>query len=188
MATIVKAIAPDKIELNLNSRIKLPRDRYALRIKDEEFKVSANGNPMIVLTYEFIAPDFVLGPNGEKVNIAGVELRPMYLTLASKEDKEKSDNLFKRYSDLRALLGVPVPDEGVDIDNPPKVFKGLTVQAICDSKEYAQRKDPTPEQRAKKEPGDKILDEDDKEIKGFNHEVIEVIGLSKSAGRADKPF
>ena len=191
----MKPTPADKREVNLHSKIKLPKDRYTLRIKDEEFKMSAAGNPMIILTPEFVSPDSFVAADGSTVNIAGVELNKEYITLRTKDketgevDLVKSQKMFDRYADLRAKLGVPIDDEGVDIENPPKVFKGLVISAICDSEESAQRKEPTVEQRSKGQLGDILKDDDGNEIKFFRSKVVTILGLgSANVAGATKPF
>lgn len=189
----MRATPKDKREVNLNKNIKLPRNMYSLRIKQEEFKISSKDNPMIVLTYEFIAPETFVNPvDNSIVNIAGVEVhQKRYITLSVKDDAEKSQKMFDQYSDLRDQLGKPIgPDEDVDINNPPKVFEGLVIDAICDGVEYVQRKDPTPAQKAKGEPGDPIL-VDGKQVKAYLTEVKEILGLSNAAtanAAANRPY
>lgn len=184
---IVKPTPADKREVNLSLKIKLPRNRYTLRIKNEEFKMSAGGNPMIVLSTEFVAPDKITAGDGSTVNIAGQELNKHYITLRVKDkstgeiDVKKSQAAFDRYADLRASLGVPVPDEGIDIENPDKVLQGKIIDAICDGEEYAQRQDPTPEQKAKGEMGSVIRDAQGNELKGYRSIIVSILGEGDSS-------
>lgn len=187
MSTIMKPTPQDKRELNLNTKIKLPKDRYGLRIKDEEFKFSKSGNPMVVLTFEFVSPDTFTNFDGSVVNIAGVEVvSKMYLTLRIKDDngnidEKSSQKAFDRYCDIRNRLDVPVGDEGVDIENPPKVFKGLVIDAIVDTEEATQRKEATPEQKAQGKLGDEIKDNEGKPIRAYFTKVIEILGRADSS-------
>jgi hypothetical protein len=189
---IVKPTSKENRELNLNPKIKLPRDRYSLRIKDEEVSVSKKGNSMQVLTFEFVSPDTFINPvDGSTVNIGGVEInKKYYVPLQSKNDdgtvdEKKSQEAFDRYSDLRTKLGVPVdPDAGVDVENPPSVFKGLVIDAICDAEEVARRKDATPEQRAKKQLGEIIKDASGQPVRAYFTNVVEILGLADSSATA----
>lgn len=193
MSNIVKPTPKDKRETNLNPSIELPRDRYAVRIKEETFEISKrSGNPMIVLTPELVSPDSFVNPvDGSKVNIAGVELKKMYLTLSSKEGPEKSQKCFDMYSDMRDKFGEPIGEEGVDINNPPKTFKGKVVDAICASEEFIQRKNPTADQVAKGQPGDPILDQNGNQIKSYFAYVVNVLGLANGdavAAAGNRPY
>jgi len=185
---IMKPTPADQKETNLNGKIKLAKDNYGIRFKDEEFKMSSTGNPMIVLTSEFVYPESFTAPDGSKVNIAGVELRKHYIVLRVKDketgeiDAKKSQDAFNRYCDLRKALGIPVDEqEGIDIENPPKVFKGLVADAICDGEEYVQRKEPTPEQRSKGQLGDIIKDSNGNEIKSYSPVIVSILGAGNTS-------
>lgn len=198
MSNIVKPTPKDKRETNLNPSIELPRDRYAVRIKEETFEISkSKGNPMVVLIPEIVSPDHIINPvDGGRVNIAGVELKKMYLTLSSKEGSDKSQKCIDMYCDIREKFGEPVGEDGVDINNPPKVFKGKVVDCICGSEEFIQRKKPTAEQLAKNQPGDPILDQNGNQIKSYFPCVMSpysanVLGLSNSdavAAASNRPY
>lgn len=195
MATLMKPTPADKRELNLNPKIKLPKERYTLRIKDEEFQMSKAGNPMLVLSFEFMAPDVFTHWDGSKVNIAGVELnKKMYMTLRVTDDKTKevdpvaTQKAFDRYCDLLGRLGKEIPAEGIDVENPPKLLKGTIIDAICDAEEFAQRKDPTPEQKAQGKLGDIIKDANGKEIKAYFTNVVDILGLGDASVAANKPM
>jgi len=197
---VMKPTPADKREVNLNPRIRLPRNRYTVRIKEETFKMSnAKGdgegnNPMIVLTAELVAPDTFIANDGSTVNIAGVELQKQYITLrvngpGGVVDAKKSQEAFDRYADLRTLLGVPIGDEGVDVDNPPKVFVGKVVDAICEGEESVQRTDPTPEQMKKGELGSPIKDASGKELKSYRPKITAILGLADaSVASGANPF
>lgn len=192
MANIYKPTPSDQKEVTLNKTIKLPRQRYGLRVKEETFAVSKQGNNMIVLTLEIVSPEFFTNPvDGSKVSIAGCELRKHYLTLNVKDDAKKSQNMFDNYSKLCDKLGKPIGEEGLDIDNPPKRFEGMIVDAICDGKEYVQRTDPTPEQKKNNELGDPIKDAKGKDIVAYSAELVEILGPadeSVAASAATKPY
>jgi hypothetical protein len=192
-SSVFKPTPKDKREVTLNKDVKLPRERYAVRIIEEKFEVSkTSGNPMIVLTGEIVAPETFVNPaDGTAITISGVKLRPKYVVLSSNESPEKAQANFDRYSDLREKLGVPIGEEGVDINNPPKVFEGLIIDAICSGKEYSPRKDPTPEQRAKKQMGSPINGPDGKPIVSYMSEIDEIRGLADEqilATASNKPF
>lgn len=181
---IVKPTPKDQRSVSLNRTIKLPRNRYSLRITEEAFKMSAKNNaPMIVLSFEFVAPDTFVNPvDGSIVNIAGCKLKDKYITLQSKSDgvvdEKKSATCFNMYSDLRDLLGVPIGDDGIDIENPPKSMEGLIIDAVCDGEEFATRMDPTPEQRKRGEMGAIIKDANGRELKSYTAVVVEILGLA----------
>jgi hypothetical protein len=189
-AAIFKSTPKDKREVTLNPSIKLPRDRYTVRIKEESFEISkASGNPMIVLTCELVSPDSFVNPvDGGKVNIGGVELAKKYVVLSSKKGEAEAQANFDRYADMRDKLGVPIGDEGVDINNPPKVFVGKVIDAICDGEEFIQRKDPTPDQRAKGEQGNPITDTAGNQIKSYKPIIVNILGLADGNGASNKPF
>lgn len=205
MATIVKPTPTEQREKNLNIKTKLPRDRYAVRFISEEFEISKikadtglGGNPMIVLKGEIVAPDVIKNPvDGSLLNIAGTELKPQYFSLRVRnkdgtQNEESSKKAFDRYSDLRTLLGVPIDEnEGIDVENPPKVFKGIVADCVCDSQVVSQRKDPTPEQRAKNQLGDVIKDASGKELNLYFPYIVDILGLADASAvssAANKPY
>lgn len=188
---ILKATPESEREVGLTGRMKLPKERYAVRILEEEFKISNNsGNPMIVLVGEIVAPDSFKDPvTGATVNIHGTELDDFYLVLSDVKDAKKAQANFNRYADTRKRVGNPVPEEGIDVDNPPTdVFKGLILDCICDSEEQMQRKDPTPEQKAKKEMGDPLLDAQGKKMMYYRHKIKEILGLADPSIGGKSPY
>ncbi len=180
----------DKRATGLNKRIKLPRNRYTIRIVEEKFEISKAGNPMLVLTPEIVAPDTFTNPvDGSTVNISGTKLKPVYVTLAVAGDDKKSQAMFDRYSDLRDKAGKPIDkDVGVDVNNPPKALEGVLFDAMCDGKEYTQNQDPTPAQAAKGERGAPILDADGKPMKGYSCEVVEILGPADPSIAGSRPY
>lgn len=204
MATIVKPTPKESRESNLNPKIRLPRQRYSCRFTEETFEISkqkpdgSGNNPMVVLSSEIVAPDTINSPDdGSRINVAGATLKKQYLTLRVKKsdgtiDEKKSQDAFDRYSKIRELLGIPVDEnEGIDVENPPKVFKGIVYDAILDSDTVVQRASPTPEQRAKGQPGDEIKGADNRSLSIYFPYVVDILGLADAEATAkgnSRPF
>ncbi len=154
----------------LPSNVGLPRDRYATRVKDIEFKLSSKQNPMLVVTVELYAPDKVL-ISGQSYAIAGVE-DTMYLTL--------TEAAWPRCKDFMQKLGLKAQID--DIDNPNvEQFKNKTFDAIWGSEQYQYRKDLTPEQIAagmKPEQAEIIKDKDGNPVIGYRSKCQKVLGAA----------
>lgn len=195
---IVKPTAPENREVSLSKDIKLPRERYTIRFKEVVYGPSSKGNFMFTITPEIVFPDTFIAPNGSTVNIGGKELKKMYITIKLKNletqqwDDEATQEAINRFFDQLDKWGVDTSElrnSGVDTDNmDTKLIKGLVLDAICDGEEYAQRKDPTPEQRAKKQLGDIIKDANGREIKAYFPYVVDVLGAGDATVAANKPF
>jgi hypothetical protein len=138
---------------------------------------------MQTLKSEIVGPDVVMNPiDGSKLSVSGATIKDYYVVLGNPNDPKKAQESFNRYCELRAKVGKPLPEgEGIDIENPPKIFSGLILDAILVADEYAQREDPTPEQRAKGELGAIIKDQDGNEIKSYNIAIAEILGLANVA-------
>lgn len=155
----------------LNSKVKLPRDRYTARIKDVKYGTSSTGNPMITLGWEVIEPEQVV-INGQQYAIQGSEFSS-YLSLTEKAASMVFDTLEK----------LELPADEIDEANPNiEQFRGLVADVILNSEESSARKDPTPEQRAARQQGDPILDANGKEIKSYRVRLEQVLGRSTVVG------
>ena len=194
---VYKATAQDKRVVELNKDIQLPKDRYTIRVKDVEYGPSSKGNFMFTWTPELVWPDTFVAGNGTIVSIAGKDLKKQYIALKIKNpetgqwDMEATQKAVDRYFDQLDKWGVDTTEmreSGIDLNNPPKVIKGLVLDAICGSDEYVRRKDPTPEQKAQNKQGDIIKGADGKEIKSYTAVVYEILGPGDSSVAANKPF
>lgn len=167
----------------LNASKQLPRNRYAVRFIEEKFAPNSNGNPMVTLTAEIISPETIVSPfTGETLEIAGAKVKPMYHTIGVKENgefvKKDTQACVDRYTDFRIRCRLPVPEEGIDNENPTMDYKGKVFDVILDSEEFIQRATPTPEQKAAGQPGNPILDQDNKEMKSYKPWIAQMLGPS----------
>lgn len=181
----IKPTAPEKRTTALNASKQLPRNRYAIRFLDEKHSPSkSSGNPMVTLEAEIVSPETVVSPyTGETLEIVGAKVKPVYMSLQSKDANGKVDmkgtqDAIDRYTDYMRKCGLEVPEEGIDPENPVMGFKGKVVDAILDAEEFIQRATPTPEQRAAGQPGDPIKDNDGKELKSYKPFIAMVLGPS----------
>ncbi len=177
MANILKPQAQDSTQPEqLNSRVELPKKTYIIRCKKADFKISAKGNPMIVLVWELCRPETV-SIAGRNYSIAGVELRPQYLTL----NEDVNHPGMKRFFDLQTTLNI---EAGVDLEDPvsyAEAFVGKIANAICDSEEYIRRESLTEaEVAAGKTPqeAEPLRYEDGTEVKGYNPSLRQVLESS----------
>ena len=160
---------------------KLPRNRYTICCNAETFENSkSSGNPMVVRNWEIIAPESVI-INGLPKIIAGIEVKQYLPTIVlgedGKRDDAKSDKALARLRDENENLGIATAQ--IDDENPELHCKGIVADAILSSKEYSPRLDPTPEQLKKGiKFGDPIKDEDGKEVKNYQVNLDQVLGLS----------
>ncbi len=66
-----------------NARPFLPSNNYTIRVADTETRQSQSGNPMVVLTWEIVAPESIEDPDLGNVRIAGLQFRE-YLVFIEK--------------------------------------------------------------------------------------------------------
>lgn len=126
-------------------QIRLKKNNYKLRIKEEpEYKISKNGNPMLVFKLEITDPP-VQFDKGVEQEIAGRELTT-WATFFVYEGSgvEKNPKLGK----IHEAGGLPMEftrDEStglpVDADGVPFKYAGIIVDALCGSEEYVQKDD-----------------------------------------------
>ncbi len=170
----------------LNASKQLPRNRYAIRCIEEKFAPNNNGNPMVTLGFEIVSPETIKSPfTGETLEIAGAKVKPQYMTLGAKDPEKPGKFLPKetkeaidRYADFRIRCQLPIPEEGIDNENPVMDYKGKVFDAILDSEEFMQRATPTPEQKSAGKLGDPILDNDGKEMKSHKPFISQILGPS----------
>jgi len=170
-----------------NSKMEFPKDRYILHCVEEEFGISKGSqNPMVTRTWEVIG-------NGEgsetitigdkTVGIAGTKITQYRPTKVRTEDKEgwdpqKSDKAFGAFRDELKTCGFD--EEEIDDENPPVFMKGKTVEAVVYGKKDVSRKQQTPEQKKRNEPGDPIKDANNKEVITYQPQIEMIIGLSET--------
>ena len=70
-------------EVTENARPFLPSNTYTIRIADAESKTSQAGNPMVVLSWEIVAPESIEDDELGNVRIAGLQFRE-YLVFTEK--------------------------------------------------------------------------------------------------------
>ena len=62
-------------EVTENARPFLPSNTYTIRVADAESKTSQAGNPMVVLSWEIVAPESIEDDDLGNVRIAGLQFR-----------------------------------------------------------------------------------------------------------------
>ena len=70
-------------EVTENARPFLPSNTYTIRVADAESKTSNAGNPMVVLSWEIVAPESIEDADLGTVRIAGLQFRE-YLVFMEK--------------------------------------------------------------------------------------------------------
>ena len=70
-------------EVTENARPFLPSNTYTIRVADAESKTSQAGNPMVVLSWEIVAPEAIEDDDLGNVRIAGLQFRE-YLVFLEK--------------------------------------------------------------------------------------------------------
>lgn len=172
-------------ERTWNKSIFFPKDNYVLRITDEVKKPSSAGNPMVVLEFEIIEcprkkiGDDLVDFNGVKWNTWNVTKVNPDKDTTPEEAAVSSQKAFDRYNEFLAKCGVEVAqkNEGWDDENPPSV-KGKIVYASCYGLQVISRKSPTPEQKAKKEEGDILIDPiTGKEVITWKPQIEQIYGV-----------
>jgi hypothetical protein len=73
----------DLNEVRENARPFLPSNTYTIRVADAESKTSQAGNPMVVLSWEIVAPESIEDDELGNVRIAGLQFRE-YLVFTEK--------------------------------------------------------------------------------------------------------
>ena len=125
------------------------KDRYTLRVKEADFKLTAKDKPRILLNCEIIEPQVKVF-DGVTYDLTGINI-PYYLMMDTPEGLGAILALHK-------TLGLP--DE-LDTDNPNvEIYSGLCFESILDSNERKAIK-PDPENPKKYI---SILDAEGKEI------------------------
>lgn len=126
-------------------QIRLKKNNYKLRIVEEPaFKMSKNGNPMLIFKFEITDPA-VQFDKGVEQQIAGRELTTWATFFVDeKTGVEKNIQLAAIHNAAGLPLeftrdestGLPVDENGV-----PFRYAGTVVDALCGSEEYVQKDD-----------------------------------------------
>lgn len=123
---------PEQVQ---SGKIRIPRDRYGLRVVEATFgKSFQKQTPFLKLTCEICTPDSVrLGQTTAK--IAGcVADKTFWLT----------DKAISRLADFHKMLGIPldsIPDDEVEQKEYAKRYLGLGINALVTSKERPMTKE-----------------------------------------------
>ncbi len=168
------------------------RDRYIIRCVSEEYGPSKAGNPMITLEWEICGhqePDKSLSEtvvrSGKKYMIAGKRNIYSYFTLLDGPSGQA-------YIDFRTKANLPIPENGIDENNPPLDHRGLVMNVILSDEETTQRKALTDEEReelkkaGKPMLGEPILDEKGEPIIGHRIKIDSLLGTSSV--EINRPF
>ena len=167
-----------------NNKMPFPRERYQIRCVLEEFGLSSGDNPMITREFEILSPDTV--PLGDRTVSVGGRTVMQWRVVKVKDDAAKSDKSFGQLRDELLMAGYPHDGE-VDDENPPLYFKDKVFDAILYGKEDVSRRAPTPEQIKKgSKVGDPIKDANGKEIKTYQIQIDQILGLSTV--ETNKPY
>lgn len=182
MATISK----ENVVMPYNNKIPFPQDRFLCQFIEEKFAPSQKGAPMVTIEAQVVAPEAV-EVNGAMVNVAGTRYMYLYFPLKVKSesgegwDEEKTKKAQGRY--LAFLDAMGIDTSNVDDEKPLETaaVKGMYADLMLGSDEQEYLKAPTPEQKAKNQPGSPVLDANNKPIKQYRPKIVSVLG------RAEKP-
>lgn len=159
---------------------------YILRCIEETFAPNNNGNPMVTLKFEVVAPQSVttiVNGKDEEVGITGVTIMS-YNTLASTGTaKNTAEGATKFCQDnyRKVLVGFDRGSEEVDWNNPTLGFKGKTVYAHLQDKESPQYASPTKaDLAAGKKIGAPLINPKTKRPLTTHYpEIVELFGLAE---------
>jgi hypothetical protein len=124
-------------EVTENARPFLPSNTYTIRVADAESKTSQAGNPMVVLSWEIVAPESIEDDALGNVRIAGLQFRE-YLVFI-----EKSAPRIKK---MHRTLELPSKIACSDEDDPwgtvqpnADIYKGKAAYATIDTKKVTKK-------------------------------------------------
>ena len=164
-----------------NSKLRFPNDNYVLRVTNASFAPSkSSGNPMITLDVEVVSPEIV-EIDGKQVTVSGVSLKH-YLTTQVMDGEninaEKTAACAARIEELFGKLGLDF--SAFNVENPDTtVFENLKFWALLKADKSEKRKQPTAEQKAKKELGDIIKDPiTGEDLVQYYPKIDEIFGLA----------
>jgi len=96
-------------EVTENARPFLPSNTYTIRVADAESKTSQAGNPMVVLSWEIVAPESIEDADLGTVRIAGLQFRQYVVFIEKAASKVKQ---------LHRTLNLPAELDCDDKDDP----------------------------------------------------------------------
>ncbi len=96
-------------EVTENARPFLPSNTYTIRVADAESRRSQAGNPMVVLTWEIVAPESIEDADLGTVRIAGLQFRQYVVFIEKAASKVKQ---------LHRTLNLPAELDCDDKDDP----------------------------------------------------------------------
>jgi len=182
---------------NWNAKLQFPTDsNYVNRICAGQFKQSSAGNPMVVLTFEVLAPQEV-EIAGEATNIAGVKCDSWYVTTVFDGDQIDQEATKKARDKFKQLCGwLDVDVESINWENiDTKPFIGKTILSMMEGRADIQRKTPTMEQIAaakklgKKPEGDILKNPVTKEpLVQYWPRIVEVFGAAPEGAGSNQPY
>lgn len=176
----------------LTSKVKLPKDRYAVQCMEAKVGHSKKGNIMVTAQFQIVEGSDGSGTitiDGEQYDIAGTNInQPMYLTTKVKDeatgewDAERTQKACDRFVDFLFTAGLIENPSTYEFDesNPPTIMVGKVIDTMLYAEEYQQRKDPTEEQKKTGKPGDPILDDSGQPVIGYTIKIGQVLGPSKA--------
>ena len=160
-------------------------DNYILNCLDAKFGPSSKGSPMITFEFEVQSPASValmIDGVATDVTVAGAKLRHWSVTQSIVNgvvDAEKTVKSAERIEAVCKAFGVDYAT--FNPENPDlSGFIGKKVWAFVDSKLVEQRRSPTPEQIANKQPGDIATNPiTGEKMQNYFPKVKEFIGLAQ---------
>ena len=136
---------------------------YRLHVKKATFGASkSSNNPMITLNCEIVSPDRITR-FGQEYMVAGTEV--MYWIVLTENNAARAADLFQKLGLSEQLGQIDTDDTTGTQAAVNQAFDRLMFDALLWSEEDVKRQRQTPEQKAKNQPGDPILDSTGKEIK-----------------------
>lgn len=166
---------------NWTNKMFFPTKRYSICCIEEEATKSEKGHPMLVRTFEIVAPE-TIDVGGKPVNLVGTKVTQYRVTkVADGEggwDMAKSDKAFGSFRD--ELVNAGYDESEIDDENPPCFFKGKTFDAILYGKKTQAFESPTDAERAEgKRIGAAIKDADGKDVINYQIQIDQILGLSE---------
>ena len=150
-----------------NARPFLPSNTYTIRVADAESKTSQAGNPMVVLSWEIVAPESIEDDTLGNVKIAGLQFR-QFLPYIEK----MAGRIKKMHRTLELSPDIKCSDENnpwETVQPDPDIYKGKAVYATI-------KTEPVPR---KNENGEAMLDPATGEPVTFNgYSVNEIVSAA----------
>lgn len=158
---------------------RIPQDNYVMRILSEKAKPSSKGNPMIEYECEFVGirmPDGSISEtitvNGDVYVIAGKTCN-YYLTLTD-DNIDRVEEFFKKFG----IDEFPGINPNNPFENPVFQLEKKCFDAIAGCDESPARREPTPEQKQRNQPGD-IIQYQGKPVMYYRPKIVNVLGVTE---------